>query len=626
MIFKLAARGVKRQIGNYLVYFVTVSIVIALTFAVNNLIFGDIISTLTEERSWVIRPSLIAVSAILSLVIAFILGYATSFLLRRRKREFGLYLTLGMTRMNIITIFVVETAITFLASLGAGAILGFAFYQILMIILANFIDMPYVFAGYSLQGIGLSILAIFIMFLIATVASLGYLKFTKIRSLLHGDKKTEKTVKPAEIIIWLILGALSVIGMICSVSGFREWTQMSDFFNHVDLLLTNIFIFLASVVVLPVAVCKTLMSLLLRVKPLKSRGTATFTMRQLSGRLTSNSTMMGVLTLLLTLAIILPSFMFTTNSVAEAEVGARYPYDISYWGNEGGLRMSYDEWLEVIESEAEIKSSVILNLYGEYGDYYMSESDFIKLCALWNYTPPALNGKKLSCDSPYSNKEFKYDAKNGHLKCPRGFFDGGSSNVLDNCTIVPDEDVNPKDYNNEKLFFVMLSGKRYNVRGLNDKLNPVYRNVDIKAYEILDSLSGYAMVMLGMLFVSVVFILMTIAMLALRILAMISEERMRYSALWKIGASYSVLFRSLIIQIFVYFFMPFVLPIVLCFPLAPFIISIGFAGDGEFALSAAQIYGQIFSFVALVLVLYALYFVITSFLAWRDVKKNIRAE
>ena len=62
-------------------------------------------------------------SIVLGAVIAFVLAYATAFLLRRRKKEFGLYLTMGMTRGNILALFAGETAVTFLCSLAAGVLL-----------------------------------------------------------------------------------------------------------------------------------------------------------------------------------------------------------------------------------------------------------------------------------------------------------------------------------------------------------------------------------------------------------------------------------------------------------------------------------------------------------------------
>ena len=113
MLFKLAFRNIKSQIGNYLIYFITVALTISLIFSVNNIIFSDIFAEINEQISSFIQPILIGVSSSLSIVVAFVLGYATSFLLGMRKKEFGLYLTMGMTRGDILLIFIGETLISF---------------------------------------------------------------------------------------------------------------------------------------------------------------------------------------------------------------------------------------------------------------------------------------------------------------------------------------------------------------------------------------------------------------------------------------------------------------------------------------------------------------------------------
>ena len=102
MLAKLAARNVKRQVGNYLIYFITVSLTVALMFAVNNVIYEKgMLEKLSDAEE--MRTMLTALSVIVSLIVAFVLGYATSFMLKLRKREFGTYLTLGMTRRNILS-------------------------------------------------------------------------------------------------------------------------------------------------------------------------------------------------------------------------------------------------------------------------------------------------------------------------------------------------------------------------------------------------------------------------------------------------------------------------------------------------------------------------------------------
>ena len=118
MFTELAVRNVRRQIGNYLIYFITVALTVALMFAVNNIIFNEQILAYAETMKE-LKSGMIGISVFLSLIVAFVLSYATSFMLRLRKREFGMYLTLGMTRKNILLLFNLETLI-----MGAAALVG----------------------------------------------------------------------------------------------------------------------------------------------------------------------------------------------------------------------------------------------------------------------------------------------------------------------------------------------------------------------------------------------------------------------------------------------------------------------------------------------------------------------
>ncbi|MDE6902966.1 MAG: FtsX-like permease family protein [Lachnospiraceae bacterium] len=123
MFFKLALRNVKRQFTNYLIYFMTVAFTVALLFAVNNVLYSNALLLLLNGESD-LRTILTWMVALVGLVVAFVLSYATSFMLKLRRREFGTYLTLGMQRGDILRIFLFETLLICGAALGAGLVLG----------------------------------------------------------------------------------------------------------------------------------------------------------------------------------------------------------------------------------------------------------------------------------------------------------------------------------------------------------------------------------------------------------------------------------------------------------------------------------------------------------------------
>lgn len=661
MLFKLAFRNVKRQMSDYLIYFITVSLTVSILFAVNNLIFSDLMEVLKEQYADFIQPILLCVSEILSVVIGFILSYVTSFLLRRRKKEFGLYLTMGMTRGDILTVFAGETAVTFLFSLGMGLLVGLAVYQGLMAVFINFLEMEYTLSGYSVTAILITVGTVGVIFLIASVASLSYLKFARLSALLRGDKTFEKTVKFP--IFWLCIAVVSLVVLIVSGSFIVAFLTSPDI-DKIVKVLTFVFLFCLSVVMLPVGIAKSVVPTLLKLKKITARGTGTFTLRQLSGRLNANSVMVGVLTLLLTFSFIGPNVFLTMNSTSTAEINQAYAFDVM--GRSGGS-FSFEEGLQRIAKHAEIDQSCIYTLYKERTGYeesasgisrpsdeidenikvlrsmspFVKESDFKKMCNMAGHTMPELNGGYLvvvstgedrsayNYNPSFSSEKIELNgtayAAVGKLTCPYNMF-----NYYISWTVVPDEAVTTEQLSpSDSRLVVTLKNNRFDARALYWELATVYGNNNrgssytIKEYERLDSLGQVALFLLGDLFVSVVFILLTMAMLALKMLSMLTEDRERYRTLWRLGADEGTLRKTLFSQMFFFYFLPFALPFAMCFPLAVALKAM--VAEAAVQISTLVIFGQIAAFAGIILALYALYFTVTYLIARKEVQKTIRA-
>ncbi len=125
---KLAFRNVRRQIGNYLIYFVTITVMMGLLFAVNNLSFSEKMQkllTLSTELSQILT----GITIFCAIVTALVMGYATSFMVKLRKKEFGMYLTMGMDRKDILSLFMVETCILSLVALVLAFFWEFCFHS-----------------------------------------------------------------------------------------------------------------------------------------------------------------------------------------------------------------------------------------------------------------------------------------------------------------------------------------------------------------------------------------------------------------------------------------------------------------------------------------------------------------
>ena len=318
MFAKLAFRNVKRQIGNYLIYFITVSLTVALMFAVNSAIFSK---ELLERARTIseLKSGLISITVLVSLIVAFVLGYATSFMLKLRKREFGTYLTLGMTRRNILSVFVLESMILCAASLATGLLLGLLFYQGLMAIVTNLMETEYTFAAYSLKGLLLTVGLVCVVFVLSSLTSALYLKRVSVYNLLHDDKKVEKKIKfPA---LWLAVTLLSLAALTaCCILFSHEVDRTMTGNGSGDVMFVALAGLAASIILLHVGAAKSIVNLLLKNGLFKSRGTNAFTLRQLSGKLSANAVMAGALAFLIAFAVIGANVSFVQKVGNEASL------------------------------------------------------------------------------------------------------------------------------------------------------------------------------------------------------------------------------------------------------------------------------------------------------------------
>mgnify|MGYP005764062393 FL=1 len=188
MKFKLALKNVRRQLSNYGIYFITVTMTVALMFAMNNVLYNDQIRVFAGIMKD-LRQGLDFLLWFIAMVTAFVLGYGTSFMLRLRKREFGTYMILGMKRKDVMGIFLAETLFLAAAALINGILLGLVVYQAMMAVVCRLMEVPLMFSGYSLDALKMTVILVLVIFALASAASAFYLRKVNIYQLLYGTEK-----------------------------------------------------------------------------------------------------------------------------------------------------------------------------------------------------------------------------------------------------------------------------------------------------------------------------------------------------------------------------------------------------------------------------------------------------
>ena len=610
------------------------------------MVFGEVLRRLHPAYESIVRPLLVALSAVLGAVIAFVLAYATAFLLRRRKKEFGLYLTMGMTRGNILALFAGETAVTFLCSLAAGVLLGLGLYQLLLYAFMQFIDGTYQAGGYAAGGILWTVLLVALIFLLASAASLGYLRFAKISALLAGESRTEKKVRfpwlwPVLAAAALAAGVLACVGFVGRIASPEFSVRQKEIAAYTAALLAALFLF-------PAALCHC-GALLQRRDCCRAKGLGRVTLRHISARLSTSSVMVGLLAVLLTLAVIGPNACLSYRAIVERQVRIDHPFDVAARHTEL-TGVPYEEGVAVLEEYAAIEAQCYYTRYDcsektESGYAWMSyvrESDFRALCALLGYALPDLGGGLLRCEDAYllygrpDVGQFSFAAGEGQgegyvgtLVCPPNMLSLGT--VCEEWTVVPDARLEEVlsgwefVYSNA-CFAAKLGQERYDALAADEALLDLTRHVvsfELREAVRLEELGTCGLFFLAAIFLSVVFFLLSAALLALKSLSLVAEDKPRYRILWRLGAADAAMRRSLFVQLAVFFLAPLAVALLMNVPL----LACFFALWQDLALfSFGQAVGTAAAVSAFLLAVLALYLAATCAIAWKDIRTSIRSE
>ena len=137
MLCKLAWGNVRRAGKDYLVYLLTLTLAVTVFYAFNTVSIQVDFVSMEEGLSELFGGIISSLTLFLALVMGFLMVYANNFIMKRRKKEFGLYQVLGMGRGQVARIMALETAIVSGAALVLGLVLGVMFSQLMTFFTAS---------------------------------------------------------------------------------------------------------------------------------------------------------------------------------------------------------------------------------------------------------------------------------------------------------------------------------------------------------------------------------------------------------------------------------------------------------------------------------------------------------
>ena len=211
MLFKLSISNIRRSLRDYAIYFFTLIIGVSV-FYVFNAIGGQAAMLRMSEAQYEMVRLLETVISGTSVFVAGVLGllivYASRFLMKRRNREFALYMTLGMSKRRISAILLLETLIIGVGSLFVGLLIGIGLSQLSSALVANLFEAD--MTSYRFTVSGSAIVKTIVYFAVMYLVVMVFNSFVVTRmKLMQSGKKSEqiKLKNPVLCVIVFLLSA-----------------------------------------------------------------------------------------------------------------------------------------------------------------------------------------------------------------------------------------------------------------------------------------------------------------------------------------------------------------------------------------------------------------------------------
>ena len=218
MLFKLSIRNMKKSFKDYAIYFLTLVLGVAIFYMFNSIDSQQAMLEVSQSTREIIKLmiSLLGyVSVFVAVVLGLLIVYANNFLINRRKKEFGIYMTLGMGKKQISKIILMETILVGIMSLIVGVIIGVFASQFMSILVAKMFESD--MSKFQFVFSKDACIKTCIYFAVMYIAVMFFNTFTvsryKLINLLNANKKNENIkIKNPIICILVFLGAATLLG------------------------------------------------------------------------------------------------------------------------------------------------------------------------------------------------------------------------------------------------------------------------------------------------------------------------------------------------------------------------------------------------------------------------------
>lgn len=304
MLFKLSIKNIQKSIKDYAIYFLTLVLGVAIFYVFNSIESQTVmmkVSSNTLEIINLMNQLLSSVSVFISFILGFLIIYASRFLIKRRNKEFGIYLTLGMSKRKISLILFFETLIIGILSLGVGLLIGFFLSELMSLLVANLFEADMTnFRFIFSSSAALKCLIYFgIMYLIVMIFNTISVSKCKLIDLINSSKKTEK-IKLKNPILCVIIFIIACVMLIYS---YYFVTSDSKLSGDVTSLYIPIVLGALSTFLIFWSLSGLILKIVMNMKGLYYKGLNSFTLRQVSSKINTTVFSSTIICLMLFITI-----------------------------------------------------------------------------------------------------------------------------------------------------------------------------------------------------------------------------------------------------------------------------------------------------------------------------------
>lgn len=336
MLCKLAWGNVRRAGRDYLVYLLTLTLGVTVFYAFNTISMQVDIAGIDEEGLAQVMGSMLGdLTYFLAGVMAFLMVYANNFIMKRRKKEFGLYQVLGMGRGRVATIMALETVIVSVVAFVAGIVLGVGLSQLMTFFTASLFktQIANFHFFFSVHAFNLTLACMLVMFVLTLLLNLRAVRRTKLIELMGAERRNEsiKTRNP-----WIAIVIFAVGVVLVGVAYYRllrDGFPLTATDSKLQEAMSQFGITTAMVTVGTFALFWGLSGMLIKLlqslRGVYWRGLNMFTVRQLAAKVNTVCFSMGVIAMLLFLAITSVTCGMSIANVMNENLERYNPVDVS---------------------------------------------------------------------------------------------------------------------------------------------------------------------------------------------------------------------------------------------------------------------------------------------------------